>query len=123
MFRSKHEELFWQLFRCKTEQEMEKLIRQRPDIFAQSNWRPLGGDMGNYGTVENQAADPVPALVEKLTNSIDAILMRRCYEAGINPRSHDAPQSVEDAVRAFFRNIETGTLGLSLTNKRKASRF
>lgn len=97
-----HEELFWQMYNCKNEQEVDEFIRQRPEIFAQSNWRPLGGETSNYGTVENQAADPVPALVEKLTNSIDALLMKRCYEEGINPISKDAPCSMEEAVRRFF---------------------
>lgn len=98
-----HEELFWSLYNCKTEQEVEKAIAGRPDTFVQSNWFPLGENTSNYGTVENQAADPVPALVEKLTNSIDAILMRRCYEEGIDPRSQDnAPSSIENAVHRFF---------------------
>ncbi len=103
MFYAKHEELFWDLYKCKTEQEVDKLIHQRSDIFAQSNWHPLDGNDKNYGTVENQAADPVPALVEKLTNAIDAVLMRRCYEEGIDPKSvMDAPRSIEEAVHRFF---------------------
>ena len=97
------EKLFWKLYNCKIEQEVEALIHQYSDVFALSNWKPLGGSTSNYGTVENQAADPVPALVEKLTNSIDAILMRRCYEEGIDPRSQDeAPGSIEEAVGRFF---------------------
>ncbi|MCY3864015.1 MAG: hypothetical protein OXG68_01105 [Chloroflexi bacterium] len=102
MFRSKHEELFWQLYKCKTEQEIDKLIRQRQDVFDQSNWRPLGGNSDFFGVVENQQSSPVAALVEKLTNAIDAVLMRRCYEEGIDPKSADAPESVEEAVHRFF---------------------
>ena len=102
MFRSKHEELFWQLYKCKTEQEVDKLIRQRPDVFAQSNWHPLGGNSDFFGVVENQQSSPVAALVEKLTNAIDAVLMRRCYEEGIDPKSADAPGSIEEAVQRFF---------------------
>ncbi len=102
MFRSKHEELFWQLYNCKTEQEVDKLIRQRSDIFAQSNWRPLGGNSDFFGVVESQQSSPVAALVEKLTNAIDAVLMRRCYEEGIDPKSESAPTSIEEAVHEFF---------------------
>ncbi|MEJ7662198.1 MAG: hypothetical protein WKG07_22840 [Hymenobacter sp.] len=36
-------------------------------------------------------ASPIAALVEKLTNSIDATLMRKCYEAGLDPTSAAAP--------------------------------
>ncbi|MYD11897.1 MAG: hypothetical protein F4X02_17860 [Chloroflexi bacterium] len=103
MFRSKHEELFWQLYRCKTEQEVDKLIRERPDIFAQSNWYPLGGNTNYFGVIENQQSNPVAALVEKLTNAIDAVMMRKCCEANIDPKSAEhAPISVEKAIHRFF---------------------
>ncbi len=103
MFRSKHEELFWDLYRCKTEQDVDKLIRRRPELFNDpDNWHPLGGNAHFFGVVENQQSSPVAALVEKLTNAIDAVLMRRCYEEGIDPKSENAPASIEDAVRRFF---------------------
>ncbi len=54
MFVGKHEELFWQLYKCKTEQEVDKLIDERPETFAQSNWHPLGGNSDYFGVVENQ---------------------------------------------------------------------
>ena len=52
--------------------------------------------------VENQQASPIPALIEKITNGIDAILMRRCLEEGTDPRSEEAPRSIESAVGRFF---------------------
>ncbi len=102
MFYSKYEELFWQLYKAKNETDIDILIDERPDIFDQSNWHPLGGNDGNFSVVENQQSNPVAALVEKLTNSIDAILMRKCYEAGIDPKSSDAPRSIESAINRFF---------------------
>jgi len=69
---------------------------------APENWRPYGQNESNYGVVENQQASPIPALVEKLINAIDAILMRRCLEEGIDPRSADAPKTIEAAVQRFF---------------------
>ncbi len=103
MFRSKHEELFWQLYNCKTEQEVDKLICRRPELFENpDNWHPLGGNSDFFGVVENQQSNPVAALVEKLTNAIDAVLMRRCYEESIDPKSENAPTSIEKAVHSFF---------------------
>ena len=102
MREAEYQELFWQLYRCKNETEVSALIKRRPEVFAPQNWSPLGGSYSNYGTVENQAADPVPALVEKLTNSIDAVLMRRSYEEGIDPKSPNAPKSIAEAVERFF---------------------
>lgn len=102
MFTEKNEELFWQLYNAKNEGDIDKLIAKRPDIFDQSNWHPLGKIQNNIGVVKNQQSNPVAALVEKLTNSIDAILMCKCYEAGIDPKSSDAPRSIESAIDRFF---------------------
>ncbi|MGD2090584.1 MAG: hypothetical protein PVH61_30710 [Candidatus Aminicenantes bacterium] len=40
--------------------------------------------------------------MEKITNSIDAILMRRCYEERIDPKSSEAPRSMQEAIERFF---------------------
>lgn len=66
------------------------------------NWHPLGGSENNFGVIENQQASPIAALIEKLTNSIDAILMRRCLESGIDPKSSAAPNSMHSAIETFF---------------------
>jgi len=79
------QKLFLALFHCPDEVAVETLIQQEPEIFAQANWRPLGGSENLYGVIENQQASPIAALVEKLTNAIDATLMRKCYEAGVDP--------------------------------------
>lgn len=67
-------------------------------------WKPLGGNDNNYGVIENQQSSPIAALIEKITNSIDATLMRKCHELGLNPKSHDAPQSMDEAIKLFFKN-------------------
>jgi hypothetical protein len=97
-----HEELFWALYRAGNEAEVDAVIERHPQVFAVENWRPYGGNDNNFGVVENQQASPIPALVEKVINSADAILMRRCLEEGIDPRSPAAPQSIEEAVHRFF---------------------
>jgi len=97
--------LFWSLFNASREEEVDDVIESNPQVFQQSNWHPYGGrDVGesNFSVVENQQAAPVPALVEKITNSIDAILMRKCHEEGVDPKSIDAPQSIQEAVDQFF---------------------
>jgi len=95
--------LFLQLFNSPDEQAVEKLIQQYPSVFATpTNWKPLGGNENMYGVIENQQASPIAALVEKITNSIDATLMRKCYEAGIDPKGDDAPKTMEAAVKQFY---------------------
>ena len=99
-----NEELFKKLYKASNEKEVEGIIEKYPAIFDAKNWAPYGGNRENLGTIENQQASPIPALIEKITNSIDAILMKKCYEEGIDPKSEDAPRSMEEAVKTFFPN-------------------
>lgn len=102
----KEKELFEKLFFAATEKEVDRIINDNPEIFNQNNWYPYGDNESFFGVIENQQASPVPALVEKITNSIDAILTRKCYEAGIEPTSPEAPKSMEEAITKFFPNYK-----------------
>jgi len=97
-----NEELFENLYFSKNEKDIEKVINTYSEIFMHENWFPLNGTENNFGTVENQQASPIPALIEKITNSIDAILTKKCIEAGIDPKSKDAPRTMEKAIELFF---------------------
>ena len=72
-------------------------------------WRPFGDNENNWSQIGNQQGHPVAAMVEKLVNSIDAVLMRECQERGISPESSKAPQSITDALETFF-DIRNGNL-------------
>ena len=95
-------QLFWDFYKAPVENEVEKVLKRYSFLNSPANWRPYGGNESNFGVVENQQASPIPALIEKITNGIDAILMRRCIEEGIDPRSEEAPRTIEDAVNQFF---------------------
>ena len=94
--------LFQDLYNAKNEHDVDEVIAKYPNIFNQENWFPLGENESNFGVIENQQSNPVAALVEKLTNSIDAILMRRCLELELDPKSSKAPRSIEEAISKFF---------------------
>ncbi|MCY3946069.1 MAG: hypothetical protein OXF44_07275 [Anaerolineaceae bacterium] len=96
------EHLFLELWSCKNEEQVDKLISTLPALKDATNWKALGGQEGNLGVVENQQSKPAAALVEKIVNSIDAILMRKCFESGTDPTSSDAPESVQKAIERFF---------------------
>lgn len=66
-------------------------------------WADLGAQENNFSTVGNQQASPVAALVEKLVNSIDAVLLRRCLEAGLDPEGAAAPQGIREAAEQLLR--------------------
>lgn len=104
------EKIFWELYRCNTEHEVERVLLKHPSLFENDkNWKPYGGTTGNCATFENQQDEPIPALVEKITNSIDAILMKNCFDFGIDPKSKDAPQSMKEAVDKFY-NVKNGEI-------------
>ena len=97
--------VFKALYFATTEEEVDKVIAADDYTFGNAaNWCPLGNNESNFGVIENQQSSPIAALVEKLTNSIDAILMRRCFEAGIDPQSQNAPRTMEDAIKSFFKS-------------------
>lgn len=98
------ESLFFKLYNAQTELELHEIITSTPIFNTQDNWKPLGDMENNYSVVENQQSSPIAALVEKLTNSIDAILMKKSYENEINPKSAEAPQSMDKAVEIFYKD-------------------
>ncbi len=94
--------LFFDLYNAPVEERVEDILDKYKLIRNPSNWRPYGRNESNFGVIENQQASPIPALIEKITNGIDAILMRRCYEQGIDPKSDQAPRSIDEALQQFF---------------------
>ena len=72
-------------------------------------WAPLGHNQGNFSVVGNQQENAAPAFIEKVVNSIDAVLMGECYRLEIDPESKEAPGSMQEAVERFF-NTRGGRL-------------
>ena len=104
------EMLFWELYRSPIERDVDKVLARHGLAGNPVNWRPYGGNESNFGVVENQQSSPIPALIEKITNGIDAILTRACIEQGIDPRSEEAPRSVDDALGRFFPSCKNWDL-------------
>lgn len=92
--------IFTKFISVSSEGSLEELLRNLE--IKEISWIPFGGSENNFGVIENQQASPIAALIEKLTNSIDAILMRRCLELGIDPKSAAAPASMHSAIETFF---------------------
>ena len=122
--------LFNRLYAAGTESEVDEVVQSIAGEFRDCNWQPLGKNDNNYGIVENQQASPIAALIEKITNSIDAVLTKKCLERGIDPKSKDAPQSMEEAKEKFFpehknwdiptnRNIQAESIQILADGERK----
>ncbi|MCK7513711.1 MAG: hypothetical protein MZV70_63340 [Desulfobacterales bacterium] len=76
-----------------------------------SVWHPLGDNPGNYNLIGACADDATPALIEKIVNSIDAVLLGECHAAGIVPDSDLALSTMQKAVEQFFA-IKDGRIGV-----------
>src|SRR5438128_3832846 len=72
-------------------------------------WRPLGDMENNFSTVGNQQTEATAALVEKLINGLDAVLMSECFKAKLDPEGANAPKTMADAVATFF-GVKDGML-------------
>ena len=59
------------LIHCESPEELEKILKDY-NLWDVSNWRFYGDNSNNIGTIGNQSPDASKALVEKITNSIDA---------------------------------------------------
>ena len=98
-------QLLLDLYNAKSSEDVYNTV-VRYGLDGEEYWKPYGGNPNNAGTFENQQSSPENALVEKLTNSIDAILMKNCYIRGINPKDKDNPELPRDmdaAVEKFYK--------------------
>ena len=102
-------QLFNKFYNANTETEIDEEVK-RISTDKNVSWKPYGNQDNNLGIIENQQAYAIGALVEKITNSIDAILMRRCYEEGIDPKGSKAPQTINKAVERFFNDSKNWDL-------------
>lgn len=103
--------LFDRLLSAGTEDEVQAILEAEGLAADATKWTPYGDNESFYGVVENQQAHPVPALVEKVTNGIDAILEKKVLQDGLDIRSPEAPRSVGEALDRYFpqhRNWDVG---------------
>lgn len=94
---------------CESENEVVQLLKSEGYWNNSSCWRPFGDNENNWSTIGNQQSEADSALVEKLVNSIDAILMKECLIRGISPESDQAPHSIAEALEQYF-NIKKGRI-------------
>ena len=97
-----HPNLCLSLIHADSEAEVIAHLRGAGFWERQEAWRHYGDIENNWATIGNQQSSPEAALVEKLVNSVDARLVSACHEAGIDPESAQAPQSIREAVAVFF---------------------
>lgn len=95
-------ELCINLAQAESEQGVVKILKNAGLWDRESAWIDYDHNPNNFSTIGNQQSSPDTALVEKLINSVDAVLTRECLRKGINPDSENAPQSIAEALKDFF---------------------
>ena len=80
-----HKSLCLNLAQGDTEKDIINLLKNAGYWDDPNVWEYYGNIENNYGTIGNQSNMAEFALVEKITNSIDAILIGECLKKGIDP--------------------------------------
>ncbi len=115
-----YEELFLDLLRAEREDDVTNALTVYGlEKFSDDYWLPYGGIENNYGIIGAQQADALSALVEKIVNAVDAVLMRECFARNLDPRSNLAPRSMVEAAEQFLEIPEGNLAKLSATQRTK----
>lgn len=110
--------LLLKLVQASSENEVERIINNNPILSSPKNWRHYGSS-NNIGTVTGQSPEAVPSLVEKILNSIDAMLIKQCWEYGDDPKAKSSANSMEEALEKYFNLDEEKYASLSNAERRK----
>ena len=102
---------------CEKETDIIRLLKDENLWNDSTRWRNFGDNENNWSTIGNQQSDADAALVEKIVNSVDALLMKECMVRGISPSSDKAPRSISDALESFF-----GIIGGEIQNYTETQR-
>ena len=106
--------LFNELLYSQNVKELTDILKKYNLWDNESIWRFYGDVDNNVGQVHGQQSQPVKAFVEKITNSIDALLVLMCLKNGLDPTDWDnVPRTVSEAVEKFITKSKKH--GLSLT--------
>src|SRR5436190_7780160 len=98
------------LLKAESEAEVEEVLKKAGYFADDANlWQPFGGFGMNLNQINNQQSDATAALVEKLINSIDAVLMAECHHQRIDPKGPAAPRTMVEAVERLFK-VKDGRL-------------
>lgn len=107
------------LAKAESEKEVINILKKADYWDNPKKWKFYGGIENNFSVIGNQQSLPESAIVEKIINSVDAMLTRECLRRRIKPESHEAPQDITEALEDFFK-ISQGSLWNLGIGSRKA---
>jgi hypothetical protein len=107
-------ELSERVFTLKTREECEQWLREVDKAVGGLKWANLGGRDDNVHTVQ-VATDPAAALVERVTNSIDAVIDLETIRRG------ETPASPQEAAQKYFGIPKRGVSEMPMTERQKVA--
>jgi len=90
------------LLQADTEEQVILILENKGFWGSPELWRYYGDREDNFSVIGNQQSRPEAALVEKVVNSVDAVLMNQSWLGGIPPESPSAPKNIYEAVALYF---------------------
>ncbi len=90
------------LAKAESEEEVVSILKKAGFWNEPRAWEDYDRNPNNFSTIGNQQSSPDAALIEKIINSVDAVLMRECQRRGIKPDSPEAPRSIQEALKEYF---------------------
>ena len=101
----------FELLAAESESAIQDVVDTVPEMRDSANWAAIDDRESNFNIVTNQASTGGKAATELMTNMVDAILMRRAYQEGMDPKEPDeAPHSMYEAVDRLVKNLRGGRL-------------
>src|SRR4030042_59431 len=85
-----------------TEAEVIEILQNKGLWDDPKLWRYYGDKEDNFSIIGNQQSRPEAALVEKVVNAVDAMLMNECWLRDMSPEDPNAPKSIHEAVALYF---------------------
>ncbi len=105
----KNIDLCLSLVKADSEEDVIKLLKNSGFWDDEKAWRYFGDLENNFGDIGNQQSNADRALVEKLVNSVDAVLMAENYINSQKDHDFKQPNTIKEALETFY-NIDEGKL-------------
>ncbi|MBO6518551.1 MAG: hypothetical protein JJ973_00805 [Rhodospirillales bacterium] len=92
-----------ELMNADTAEEVTSILGAYDEFSDADNWHYLDDRGSNFNTIGNQAGDSAKATTELLMNMVDAVLLKRAYQAGIDPKDKmNSPSNLRDGVEQLI---------------------